>query len=86
MAVFKVEWKASVDRDLEKLHPAQTPSILKKLESLAENPVPRGCKKLVETERTYRIRVGNYRIIYQIDYARKVIMIYYIRHRKDAYI
>ena len=85
MDLFRVEWKASVDGDLKKLHPSQIPQVVKKLELLAENPTPRGCKKLVATERTYRVRIGNYRIIYQVDYQEKVVMIYYIRHRKDAY-
>jgi len=52
---------------------------------LPENPVPKGAKKLKETENTYRIRTGNYRIIYSIINKELIIEVIKVGHRKDVY-
>lgn len=52
--------------------------------SLAANPRPNQCKKLVGRE-GWRIRVGNYRVIYEIDDAKQEITILHIGHRRDVY-
>jgi mRNA interferase RelE/StbE len=51
---------------------------------LKENPRPVGCKKLTNEE-GYRIRVGNYRILYTINDANKLVDVFKISHRKDSY-
>jgi mRNA interferase RelE/StbE len=51
---------------------------------LEENPLPKGVKKLSGID-AYRIRVGDYRILYQINSKKKIIEIIAIAHRKDAY-
>jgi mRNA interferase RelE/StbE len=51
---------------------------------LAENPRPTGCKKLVGRE-GWRIRSGDYRVIYEIDDAQKKITVLHIGHRRDVY-
>lgn len=53
------------------------------INSLKTNPLPRGVKKLIGSTKSYRIRVGNYRIIYLIE--KQVIKIISILHRKEAY-
>jgi mRNA interferase RelE/StbE len=58
---------------------------LDEIRSLATNPFPEGSRKLVGGEFTYRIRVGDYRVTYQIYRQREVIEIDRIRHRKDVY-
>lgn len=63
---------------------ATIPRILESIEKLSENPFPAGFKKLQGSEKTFRMRVGNYRIIYQLDNS-DVITVIHIRHRKDAY-
>ena len=55
------------------------------IEGLADDPMPVGCKKLVGSEHTYRIRVGDYRIVYDIQNANLVIFVIRIRHRRDVY-
>jgi mRNA interferase RelE/StbE len=51
---------------------------------LKENPRPVGCKKLTNQE-GYRIRIGNYRILYTIEDENKIVMIYRVGHRRDVY-
>ena len=52
---------------------------------LASDPFPPNFKKLQSQNNTYRIRIGNYRIIYALDNSSKLIYVARIRHRKDAY-
>jgi len=60
--------------------------VTKAIDALQENPRPSGCKKLKgETDYLWRIRVGNYRIIYTIEDVIKVVEIRKIGHRKDVY-
>ena len=54
------------------------------LRGLAEDPRPPGAGKLVAVE-GYRVRVGEYRIIYDVDDAAQVVTVYRIRHRREAY-
>ena len=53
--------------------------------ALAENPRPPGCKKLKDTEGNWRIRVGVYRILYEIDDSRATVTVLRIGHRKEIY-
>ena len=55
------------------------------MESLADDPMPVGGKKLVGSDHTYRIRVGDYRIVYDIQNARLIVFVIRVRHRRDVY-
>ena len=72
-------------KDLRKL----TQTILGRIDScilgLAINPRPVGVKKLVAQDKLYRIRVGDYRIIYRINDAVREVAIARVRHRREAY-
>lgn len=59
--------------------------MVKQLDALADNPFPRQAVKLEGGEGFYRIRVGDYRIVYGVDLAAKVITIHHDRHRRDVY-
>jgi mRNA interferase RelE/StbE len=59
--------------------------IEKRILSLGANPRPPGCKKLKGEEKTWRVRVGNYRILFQIDDAARTVVIVGVGHRKDVY-
>ncbi|MBT6229117.1 MAG: type II toxin-antitoxin system RelE/ParE family toxin [Candidatus Scalindua sp.] len=61
------------------------PKIFDAIESLAKNPFPVQSKKLKDSESCYRLRVGDYRVIYQVDTQHKFVIIYHVRHRKGAY-
>jgi len=72
-------------KDLESF-PAKTQDrILGAIEDLRKNPRPRGCKKLQGRENAYRIRVGIYRVIYEIHGKDLLVLVVRIRHRKGAY-
>lgn len=56
-----------------------------KIDNLTQNPRPSGCKKLQGSENEYRIRIGNYRLIYTIADVVRIVTIIKIADRKDAY-
>jgi mRNA interferase RelE/StbE len=55
------------------------------LRSLGETPLPRGAKKLTGSEQDWRIGVGDYRILYEIDSELKQVTVWRISHRREAY-
>lgn len=85
MASFKIEWKSPSENDLKKIDKQYIQRILNEIELLSENPFPVQSKKLKGSESNYRLRTGDYRVIYQVNDKKKVITIFYVRHRKDAY-
>ena len=84
MAKYKIELKRSAEKDIKKLPEKDLKKILVKISSLADNPRPKGCIKLSADEK-YRIRVGVYRILYQIKDKYLVIIVVKVAHRKDVY-
>jgi mRNA interferase RelE/StbE len=73
-------------KELEALPKKTNENIVQAIDSLTENPRPNGCKKLKGEEETlWRIRVGNYRIIYSIEDSIIIIDIRRIGHRRDIY-
>ena len=85
MVSYKIEIKSSAAKELENLPKQMIPRVVAAIRDLAENPYPKGVKKLAGFEHTYRIRVGNYRIVYDLLKKKLIIQIIRIRHRKDAY-
>lgn len=85
MDFYKIEFKQSAERDIRKISPVLIPNILGRIEALAINPFSRQSLKLSGAESTYRLRVGNYRIIYFVDSEIKTIVIHHIRHRREVY-
>jgi mRNA interferase RelE/StbE len=72
-------------RDLKKLDRRSQKRIFGTLDSLADEPRPRGVEKLKENAKFYRIRSGDYRIVYSIDDEKSIAIVCLVRHRKDAY-
>ena len=85
MGIYRISWKELVRKDIFRFPQFIVARIIQKVETLSSNPMPAGVKKLKNAEHTYRVRVSDYRIIYQINTADKEIIICRIRHRKDAY-
>lgn len=73
------------ERDLKSLEPNVQTRIIQAIRALAAEPRPRGCRKLAGSTADWRIRVGDYRIVYEIDRAARAITITRIRHRREAY-
>jgi mRNA interferase RelE/StbE len=61
------------------------PRIVAAVENLSSNPYPQGVRKLVSTENSYRIHVGDYRVVYNIIGNKLIIEIIRVGHRKDVY-
>jgi len=85
MGTYQIEWKPSAVRELKKLDRQVVPRIVDAVEALSSIPFPQGVKKLQGSEATYRIRVGDYRVIYEVYSRRLVVEITRVRHRKDVY-
>lgn len=84
MAKYKIFIKKSVANELENISRKDLKHIVKRIQSLAENPRPRGSQKLSAQER-YRIRQGNYRIVYSIQDKELAAQIFKIGHRREIY-
>jgi len=82
---FRVEWKKSTRKDLRKLPPNVVDRVLETVEQLAVNPFPVGVEKLAGSEHAYRVRVGDYRVVYEVVTKTKLVEIQRVRHRKDVY-
>ena len=74
----------TAQKDLSKIPQQYQNRIIKAIQSLAKNPRPSGSKKLSGRD-AWRIRVGNYRVIYEIHDDRLIILVVVIGHRKDIY-
>ena len=85
MAAYRIEWKPSALRELKKLDRQVIRRIIDAIESLSSDPYPRGIKKLYGSEHTYRLRIGDYRVIYEVFTSHLLIEIVRVRHRKDVY-
>lgn len=85
MDSYTIEWKRSAVKELKQLPRDAVARIVKAVEQLAHNPYPAGVKKLIGAERTYRVRVGMYRVVYAIEADVLVITVIRVGHRKDVY-
>ena len=84
MARYSLRFKASVAKDLRRLPKKDVARILKRIESLAEDPRPTGCEKLSGRD-VYRVRQGRYRILYEIRDNELIVLVIRISHRRDVY-
>jgi mRNA interferase RelE/StbE len=85
MASYNLSFKPSVQKDFRRLPKSAVERALKRIESLKDEPFPQGALKLEGAERLYRIRVGEYRIVYEVDTQLRGVTILYVRHRRDVY-
>lgn len=81
---YKVILKRSALKDLDSLPKREVEKISHHLLQLQENPRPIGVQKLTDAE-GYRIRSGNYRILFEVDDKQREIHVFRIKHRKEAY-
>jgi len=82
---YAITFATSARKELENLETTFVEKIFPRIEELANEPRPRGCKKLEGEENLWRIRVGDYRVVYHIYDKQNIVDIVHIRHRKDAY-
>ncbi|MFZ4727370.1 MAG: type II toxin-antitoxin system RelE family toxin [Pseudanabaena sp.] len=72
-------------KQLDNISKIERDRLLTALRSLSNDPRPNGVKKLKGYENTYRVRVGDYRIIYEIKDRELIVLLLSVSHRKDAY-
>ena len=84
MARYELIYLPSITRDLRGIPRKEVRRILQKTEALRENPYPAGSLKLSGRDR-YRIRQGDYRILYSVNDKFVIVTIVKIAHRRDAY-
>jgi mRNA interferase RelE/StbE len=82
---YTIELRPGARRDLENLPQDTLQRVSRRIDSLADNPRPPGAEKLSGSENSYRVRVGDYRILYEIRDKVLLIIIVRIRHRREVY-
>ena len=85
MASHSIVYKPSVEKDLCSLPRTTVMRVMKRIDSLRDDPVSRYSVKLTGSKGLHRIRVGDYRVIYGVDEDAKQVTVHYVRHRRDAY-
>jgi mRNA interferase RelE/StbE len=82
---YTIEVTPAARRDLRALERRVLQRVDRKIRELADNPRPPGVEKLKGTDDLYRVRVGDYRILYQIEDVRLLVVLVRIRDRREAY-
>lgn len=85
MEPYSLEFKPSVEKDLRRLPGTVVVRLTEAIQTLAITPLPRGSRKISGSDRLYRLRIGEYRVIYEVDAPDRMVLIHYVRHRSDAY-
>jgi mRNA interferase RelE/StbE len=82
---YRVTLKHSAQKDVRALDAALRVRVIRALREFANEPRPHGCRKLVDSENQWRVRVSDYRIIYTVDDAARAVDVLAVRHRSKAY-
>jgi mRNA interferase RelE/StbE len=85
VADYSVEIKASAKRELDAIDDSMFARIDRKITGLSLNPRPPGCRKLKGYRNLWRIRVGDWRIVYSVDDSKMVVTIDRVAHRGEVY-
>lgn len=84
MGKYRILVKKSAAGELERIPRKDLARVIKRISSLSEDARPHGCEKLSALER-YRVRQGDYRIVYSVDDAAQSVEIFKVGHRKEVY-
>ncbi len=84
MPEYAVNFRRSAEKDLRRLDAAVAGRVIRAIEPLSIEPRPAGCRKLQGSENAFRIRVGDYRIIYTVDDEVRIVAIVHVRRRREA--
>ncbi|MBO9615814.1 MAG: type II toxin-antitoxin system RelE/ParE family toxin [Dyadobacter sp.] len=83
--IYEIIISNSAQKDIRKLAGQEVNKIIPAIRSLAHDPRPSGCKKLVNSKNKYRVRVGNYRVLYFIEDQIRIVQVSAVKHRREAY-
>ena len=85
MATYRIEISRTAEKRLKQLPKEDQKRVVAAILKLAEDPHPRGARKLTGYDDVFRIRVGLYRVLYSVSEAELVVIILKVGHRKDIY-
>tara|TARA_R110000868_G_scaffold32343_3_gene117640 strand:- start:40 stop:303 length:264 start_codon:yes stop_codon:yes gene_type:complete len=85
VANYKIEITSSAEKSLKRIPKKDIIKVIEAIQILAISPFPEGCRKLKGEEDVYRVRQGNYRIIYEVVEKKLIVLVLKIGHRKDIY-
>jgi mRNA interferase RelE/StbE len=83
--VYEVYIEKAAENDLKRLPTTTFQRVIPHIKSLSENPRPSGCRKLTGSKNDWRIRIGDYRVLYEIDEKAKAVRIMRVRHPREVY-
>ena len=83
--MYDIFLEQRAERDLKALSVEEFHRIIAAIQALAGSPRPSGCRKISGSKSDCRIRVGSYRVIYEIDDKARTIRVMRVRHRRDVY-
>ena len=83
--MYRVFLERAAEKQLKQFPAKVHNRVIAAIQELAEKPRPTGCRKLTGTENDWRIRVGDYRVVYEIDDATQQVRVNRVRHRREVY-
>lgn len=83
--MYRVFLERAAERDLRRLPSRLHDRVIRAMQALAKNPRPAGCRKLTGSDHDWRIRVGEDRVVYEIDDTAHELRVNRVRHRREVY-
>lgn len=83
--MYRVFLERVAEKDLKQLSARVHDRVIAAIQALAKKPRPAGCRKLTGADNDWRIRVGDYRVIYEITDAVRIVRVNRVRHRREVY-
>jgi mRNA interferase RelE/StbE len=83
--VYEVHLERAAEHDLKKLPVETYHRVINHLKALMADPRPPGCRKISGSKSDWRIRIRDYRVVYEIDEKSNVVKVMRVRHRREAY-
>lgn len=83
--MYRVLLERAAEKDLKRLTTGIHDRVIVAIQSLANNPRPAGCRKLAGSQNDWRIRVGDYRVLYEIADTIRIVRVNRVRHRREVY-
>lgn len=83
--MYEIYLERAAERDLKRIVALDFQRLISSIRELAVEPRPSGCRKITGSKGDWRIRVGSYRIIYEIDDRVRAVRVMRVRHRREVY-
>lgn len=83
--MYRILLERAAEKDLNRLAADVYKRVIAAIQALARNPRPSGCRKLAGSKNDWRIRVGDYRVVYEIADEIRVVRVNRVRHRREVY-